>query len=61
MTELDRLMARLTELYTPHEYFHWMHSPHPQLNGMEPIKALEQGRIGDLHAILDRLDSGAYL
>lgn len=59
--DLDRLMARLSQLYTPHEAFAWMHGPHPQLDGQSPMEAINQGKRKEVDAILDRLDGGVYL
>ena len=59
--DLNRLMVRLSQLYTPHEAFTWMHGPHPQLDGLSPMEAVKQGRRNDVDAILDRLDAGVYL
>ena len=62
MSELDfdKIMASLAEYYTPEEAVLWMNSVHPQL-GCSPIEALRQGRVHEVAAIMNRLDSGAYL
>lgn len=56
--EMVRLRKRLlANFYTVEEANKWMHSPHPQLDGRVPILS----EVREVAAILDRLESGAYL
>lgn len=52
---------RLANYYTPTEARRWMDSPHPQLNGERPTDLVMRHEFEPVHAILDRLDSDAYL
>lgn len=52
---------RLAEFYTPVEAEAWLHRPHPQLDGITPWQATACGLSGEVHALIDRLDEGAYL
>lgn len=55
------IFMRLLDYYEPHEARVWLYAPQPQLNGERPIDLLHVGRVQEVVAILDRLDSGAYL
>jgi uncharacterized protein (DUF2384 family) len=61
MTDLDRVLLRLAEYYTPAERAVWLNRPHPQLAGQRPIMMIGRGRAAEVEAIIDRLDSAAYL
>lgn len=53
--------ARLSEYYSDEEIGRWMCEPHPQLAGETALSVAEAGHPERVHAIIDRLDSGAYL
>lgn len=55
--ELTELNAKLSVFYDPADAILWMQSPHPQLEGRRPMDAGYQ----EVMAIIDRLESGAYL
>lgn len=59
--DLDRVRARLLELYSEEEAEEWLNSSHPQLKGGQPMTAIISGQTNAVMAILDRLDAGAYL
>lgn len=61
MTDGERLRDRLAEYYTPEEADLWICNPHPQLEGQRPIDLMDRGESAAVLAILDRLDSDAYL
>jgi uncharacterized protein (DUF2384 family) len=58
---LRYVVDRLTDFYTPEEIRIWLHTPHPMLNGERAIDAITAGDTGAVLAVIDRLDSGAYL
>jgi len=51
------LFLRLKALYTAEEAAKWMQSPHPQLGG----RSAQDSPYQEVSAIIDRLESGAYL
>lgn len=53
--------GRLRDYYEITPALDWLYAPHPQLRGERPIDLLHVGRTEEVVAILDRLDSGAYL
>lgn len=55
------LTARLRTLYDDAEIELWLRLPHPQLAGQSPGHVIELGRIAEVEAIIDRMESGAYL
>ncbi len=59
--EIGTIIWRLSAYYTPSEVEVWLGGPHPQLDNETPLSAMIRGRAADVTAILDRLDSGAYL
>ena len=60
----DNLIAirdRLLAFYSPAEADVWLHTPHPQLGGATAFDTIEAGRAAKVYAVLDRLESDAYL
>lgn len=57
----DQIFARLRKYYTYADTYRWLEAGHPQLNGERPLDLINSGRSEEVLAILDRLDSGAYL
>lgn len=55
------IRQRLAEYYSEAELDLWIHRPHPQLQGRTPARAVDAGEAEAVHAIIDRLDGGAYL
>lgn len=55
------IFERLRERYTAEEARRWWRTPQPQLDGQIPAVVFKDGRIAEIVAILDRLESGAYL
>lgn len=51
----------LAEFYEPDEIVRWLDSPHPDLGGVSPEDAIAVGHEHEVWAIIDRLQSGAYL
>lgn len=62
LDDLKRIVERLDAYYDPHEVVAWIHGRHPQLeDGRTPHDCIKAGETHLVDAILDRLDSGAYL
>lgn len=61
LARLHYVVNRLDEYYTPEEVRIWLYSDHPQLNGRRAIDLIVEDRAAEVIAIIDRLDSGAYL
>ncbi len=55
------IWKRITQHYTVAEAITWLARPHPQLEGESAASAIREGRVEQVHAILDRLESGVYL
>jgi transcriptional regulator with XRE-family HTH domain len=58
---LRYVVDRLADFYTPEEIRIWLHAVHPLLHGERAIDAITSGRTAEVLAVIDRLDSGAYL
>jgi len=52
-----KLADRLAELYSTEEANQWLTSPHPLLEGRIPLDC----HYAEVAAIIDSLESGAYL
>lgn len=55
------IRARLDGFYTELESHVWMLAPQSQLGGMTALECIRLGRESEVEAIIDRLESGAYL
>lgn len=58
--DLGAVIDRLRRYYANGEVIDWLYASHPQL-GVPPITLIREGRAAEVHAVLDRLDAGAYL
>jgi len=58
---LDWLADQLGTFYEPDEARLWLFSPHVDLDGVRPADLIAAGEIERVLAILDRLQSGAYV
>lgn len=58
---LDWLADQLAEVYSPEEARLWLFSPNEELDGSRPADAIADERIDDVLAIIDRLQSAAYV
>lgn len=56
-TERDIIWRELLELYNHVDAAMWMFAPHPQLDGRKPCDC----RFEEVKAVIDRLNSGAFL
>ena len=61
VSDLAYVVTRLGEYYRPDEIRAWLYARHPQLDGARAIDLIHDDRTEDVLAILDRLDSDAYL
>ena len=61
VSDLAYVVTRLGEYYDPKEIRAWLYARHPQLDGERAIDLIHDDRTEDVLAILDRLDSDAYL
>jgi transcriptional regulator with XRE-family HTH domain len=61
IAELRYVVDRLSDFYTPDETRLWLHARHPLLNGERAIDLLNEGRTEEVLAVIERLDSGAYI
>jgi transcriptional regulator with XRE-family HTH domain len=60
IAELRYVVDRLGDFYTPDETRLWLHSKHPMLNNERAIDLINSGRMEDVLAVIEGLDSGAY-
>lgn len=58
---LDWLADQLSEVFTPTEARLWLFSPNPRLEGMRPADLIAGEEIEEVLAIIDRLQSAAYI
>jgi len=56
-----RVKTRLLAFYTPEEADQWIALPHPQLDGLTASEAIREGRYSDVIAIINRLETGAFV
>ena len=61
MSDLSRVVMRLSEYYSHEEVRAWLYARHPQLEGRRAIDLIHDERREDVIAILDRLEADANL
>jgi uncharacterized protein (DUF2384 family) len=61
IAELRYVVDRLSDFYAPDETRLWLHARHPLLNGQRAIDLINEGRTEEVLAVIERLDSGAYI
>jgi len=61
LAQLQYVVRRLDDYYTPNEVRLWLYAPHPQLEGKRAVDFIVNDRAADVIAILDRLDAETYL
>ncbi|MGH3442365.1 MAG: MbcA/ParS/Xre antitoxin family protein, partial [Nitriliruptorales bacterium] len=47
--------------FEPEEARLWLYRPHPLLDGASPADCIEQERVDEVLALIDQLESGAYV
>lgn len=61
IAELRYVVDRLSEFYSSDETRLWLHTPHPMLSGERAIDLINVGRTEEVLAVIESLDSGAYV
>ena len=61
IADLRYVVDRLSDFYTPAETRLWLHAKHPLLNNERAIDLIIADRTQEVLAVIERLDSGAYL
>ena len=61
LLRLEWILDQLSQFYSPEEARLWLFSPHPDLEGSRPADAIKEGETGLVLAIIDRLQSAAYI
>lgn len=61
IAELRYVVDRLADFFTPEETRIWLHASHPRLKGERAIDLINCGRTQEVLAVIEALDSGAYV
>lgn len=61
LLDLDWLTNQLADFYETDEARLWLFSRHPLLSGDRPFDRIKQGKIEDVLALIDQLQSGAVV
>jgi len=61
LLELEYIVQRLTELYTPEEARLWIFGRHKALGDQRPADLIQQGRSEEVLRAIDQLADGIYL
>lgn len=61
LLKLDWLVGQLAAIYDPDEARLWLFAPHSELEGNTPADVIADDRMDAVLAIIDRLQSGAYI
>lgn len=61
LSDLHYVVGRLQEYFTTDEIRSWLYARHPQLDGQRAMDLIHEDRTKEVLAILERLESGAYL
>lgn len=61
IAELRYVVDRLNDFYTPDETRLWLHTPHQMLGGDRAIDLINAGRTQEVLAVIEGLESGAYV
>jgi transcriptional regulator with XRE-family HTH domain len=61
LLKLEWIAQLLSEFYTPEEAKLWLFSPHRQLDGARPADLISEDRMDEVLALIDQLQSGAYV
>jgi transcriptional regulator with XRE-family HTH domain len=61
IADLRYVVDRLSEFYSPAETRLWLHAKHALLNNERAIDLIIADRTQEVLAVIERLDSGAYL
>lgn len=61
VSDLRYVVDRLSDFYTPEETRLWLHAAHPLLGQDRAADLVAAGRMEEVLAVIERLESGAYL
>jgi len=61
LLDLDWLIKQLGAFYEGDEARLWLFARHPLLNGERPFDRIKEGKIEDVLALIDQLQSGAVV
>jgi transcriptional regulator with XRE-family HTH domain len=61
IAQLRYIGDRLAEFYTPDETHVWLHAKHPMLGNARAIDLIASNRTEEVLAVIEALDSGAYV
>jgi transcriptional regulator with XRE-family HTH domain len=61
LSDLHYVVGRLQEYYSTEDIRSWLYARHPQLGGERAIDLIHDDRTKEVLAVLERLESGAYL
>lgn len=61
MADRRPIRQRLAEFYTEAELDLWLYRPHPQFGGRAPRQLVDIGQAEDVHQLIDRMESGAFI
>jgi transcriptional regulator with XRE-family HTH domain len=60
LLKLDWISDQLGSVYDPDEARLWLFSPHAELDGQSAAELIAEGRMDEVLAIIDRLQSSSY-
>jgi transcriptional regulator with XRE-family HTH domain len=60
LADLRHVVERLGACCAPDDVRHWLHAPHPQLDGARPTDLIRQRRSIAVLSVIDRLHAAAY-
>lgn len=61
LLQLDFFIEQLSELYDPPEARQFLYSPQKLLNGQTPAELIIQGKMGDVHRLVNQVRDADYL
>jgi transcriptional regulator with XRE-family HTH domain len=61
LIELDYIIERLSEFYSPDEARIWLYSRHRQLNNQKPADLIHEGEIDAILAVIEQLGDLVYI
>lgn len=61
IAELRYVIERLSDFYGADETRLWLHARHPMLSGARAIDLINEGRTEEVLAVIERLESGAFV
>jgi uncharacterized protein (DUF2384 family) len=59
--DFERIRRKMLEYLKRHEIDIWLRTPHPLLDGRRPCDMINHGDASEVYALVDQLDSGAFI